>query len=346
MTDAWRRTLVFAGGLLVGAAVAAWIFRAPAQQDEPARAGTAAPQLAQAPEEPPPAAPPAAAPMRPQASVVQPVSCTFDPLVARSDPRDGQFALQELRAGPQLTEASAYSAVASEMAASGRARDAEVALIMACRVAGVQAGAGSELLADTMVALAHHYADAARQSPRAADLLVRAKALMAGGVRAYTAALGQDHDKVREAGEQYQALVRAAQAPQAVAAANREPTTALGAARESAVRQSDDADSDADAAAEAAAAGARTSFDCGQARSPSERQICSDPQLAQLDRDLGRLHQQAASVSADPRGFNRRHEQAWLRRESQCRGDKACLLRWYEDRRAQLLGEFRRSAAR
>jgi len=345
MADAWRRTLVFAGGLLVGVAVAAWIFTDPSREEAPVQAVAPdpAPSLAgtqAAQPEPEPEAVIAAAPMGPPAVALQPVSCTFDPMLPRSGSRDGQFALQELKTGAPLTGASAYASVAGEMASEGRARDAEVALIMACRVAGVQAGAASPQLADSLVALADHYADAARASARGgrqhagADTMVeRAKALLAGSVRIYGAAPGEDDDKARRAGEQLQAL----------ASGNwREPTTTLGAARDSAAREPGDDDADEDGAS----ASARTSFDCGQARSPSERLICSDPQLAQLDRDLGRLHEQAGRVSADPRGFRRRHEQAWLRRESECRGDKACLLRWYQDRRAQLLGEFSRGAQR
>jgi hypothetical protein len=76
-------------------------------------------------------------------------------------------------------------------------------------------------------------------------------------------------------------------------------------------------------------------------RGPSARLIREDPELAQLERDIERLHEQASRVTRDPRGLSQRDSQALAARESGCH-DKACLLRWYAQRRSQLLAEFRR----
>jgi hypothetical protein len=77
------------------------------------------------------------------------------------------------------------------------------------------------------------------------------------------------------------------------------------------------------------------SFDCAKARSRTEKLICADPELAQLDRDLGRLNVRARTLSPDPVAFRRAGDVEWKRRETECR-DKACLLAWYAQRRAQL----------
>jgi uncharacterized protein len=79
------------------------------------------------------------------------------------------------------------------------------------------------------------------------------------------------------------------------------------------------------------------SFDCAKARSPAERTICSDPELAQLDRNLGRLHARAKNSTPDRAGFRRENDAEWRWRESTCRDDRNCLLRWYAHRRDQLL---------
>jgi outer membrane biosynthesis protein TonB len=89
-------------------------------------------------------------------------------------------------------------------------------------------------------------------------------------------------------------------------------------------------------ASKARQAGAvQPSFDCAKAHSRNERLICSDPQLAQLDRDTGRLHARAKAAARDAAAFKRQNDREWKLREAQCR-DKACLLAWYGHRRQQL----------
>jgi hypothetical protein len=93
--------------------------------------------------------------------------------------------------------------------------------------------------------------------------------------------------------------------------------------------------SDASATRQATGVAVQPSFDCAKARSRAERLICSDPELAQLDRDTGRLHARARSAARDPAAFKRQNDREWKQRETDC-GDKACLLAWYAHRREQL----------
>ncbi|MDB5890756.1 MAG: hypothetical protein JWP47_1587 [Polaromonas sp.] len=85
----------------------------------------------------------------------------------------------------------------------------------------------------------------------------------------------------------------------------------------------------------------RPSFDCDKGRSMLEKMICSDAELATKDRELGRLYARARSMSNDAAAFRRQQESEWVRRESTCR-DRNCLLRWYAQRRAQLVNVIER----
>jgi hypothetical protein len=159
-------------------------------------------------------------------------------------------------------------------------------------------------------------------------------------MRLYAARLGTDHEKTNIAAgalaaldEPVVATVAHAQAPASVAVTpSRTP-----------VRSSDTRV--AGAAAAPRTSPVRPSFDCSKARSRSERLICADPQLAQLDRELGRLHAQAKAAAPDAKDFKRRSDAEWKRREQGCR-DRACLLAWYAQRRTQLLDEIDAQHAR
>ena len=67
--------------------------------------------------------------------------------------------------------------------------------------------------------------------------------------------------------------------------------------------------------------------------------ICSDAELARLDRELGRVYARAKNVTVDAAAFKRQNNEEWRRRESACR-DRECLLGWYAQRRDQLLGDI------
>jgi uncharacterized protein YecT (DUF1311 family) len=84
-----------------------------------------------------------------------------------------------------------------------------------------------------------------------------------------------------------------------------------------------------------AATRAGPSFDCSRARSWSERTICSDAELARLDRELSRVYAQARNSARDRAAFRRQQDQEWRMRDASCR-DRECLVRWYAHRRYQL----------
>lgn len=66
--------------------------------------------------------------------------------------------------------------------------------------------------------------------------------------------------------------------------------------------------------------------------------VRNDPELAQLETDLGRLRAQAESVTSHPAALQRDVARARAQRDA-C-GDRACLLRWYARRRNELLAAF------
>jgi uncharacterized protein YecT (DUF1311 family) len=77
------------------------------------------------------------------------------------------------------------------------------------------------------------------------------------------------------------------------------------------------------------------SFDCSKAQSDAEHLICSDPELAALDRQLAIVYQHALAVVRDKAAFKESTGQEWLYRERTCH-DKACVMRWYVDQRTNL----------
>ena len=212
--------------------------------------------------------------------------------------------------------------------------------------------------------------------PNRAELIRRADLLYSDAVQAYRVRHGESHEKTRFAAEGLAALRQsfaqaaptvalpaqpvqkpapasaATPAPRAVAAAEPAPPAPVRAARPV------DLPRPAIAAAPARprtrpawvevengpvrqATGAPNqgtpSFDCGLARSPAERRICSDAELSRLDRELGRLHARARNSAPDGAAFRRQNDREWRRREATCGGDRECLLDWYAQRRDQLL---------
>ncbi|WP_299759339.1 hypothetical protein [Ramlibacter sp.] len=315
---------MFAAGLLLCGGLAWWAYLtwvAPGKTAGPVVVTPVAPALAPPAQEPAPAATPAV-------TSVADGGCPAQPMLPRTGPRDGQFSLQAALATNPAAEPSAFLTVAGEMAADGRARDAEVAYLVACRVAVQASGAPSTPVADVKTQLGQHYSAVAGQ-PAARELrpqvLERAQALLDDSVRAYAALLGKNASKTRIAGERLAAVMQAGQPTEIIRSGAGDPAT-LGAAA---------------ANAEAAAVlDPNAGADCASARSPAEKLICTDAELAEMDRDLDRLRAQARAVTRDPGGFARRQEDAWARRESQCRGDKACLRTWYAQRRKELFREF------
>lgn len=404
-----RQAAVFGSGLVLGvAAVGAWVVL----NDRPPPPRVAADVTAR----PVAAAAPTAAP---QART----DCGFEPIAAKGEEGDGQLPLPKDFSGKTGAELEAVLVAGKEAAAAGRARDAEVAFISACRAAK-EASDQAMRLADAKYQLARHYALLAQSdgASKRSEMLQRAEKLYADSAFAFAARHGNGYDKVGFANQGLaavrQALAQAgvpAQAdtaamgaaagtdakakpstPATVAAAPKPAPATMAAAptpapvpapapvAKSAAPKADPApaakadaapaDTDvvraparpaatahagrsrSDPAATAQAAKPRSepvpvrkapapagvaarspkpSFDCSKARSASEKMICSDPELAQMDRDLGRVHARARAQAADGRAFQRESDREWTRREQECR-DRECLVDWYAQRRAQL----------
>jgi len=77
------------------------------------------------------------------------------------------------------------------------------------------------------------------------------------------------------------------------------------------------------------------SFDCAKAATPTEKLICGDPQLSQLDGQTAQAYQRALERALDPDKL-RAEERAWLRTERKACGDDACLKKVYAQRLAAL----------
>jgi hypothetical protein len=318
------------GGSLVGAfLLAAWL-GAFTQDEEPAKpAHTVQRKLPADSDRPAPAlaplapAAPAAQPPGPQAPAmgqVQSVSlagtCPAQALAPAHGAADGRFALEAALASGAGVEPSAYVSVAREAAQHGRLRDAEVALLAACHLAEKASGSHSVQVADLKSQMAQQYAALASAEPAGGTrdgLLQRASTLLSESAITYSAALGREASKTRVAEQRLASLRDPATLQRARAELQADPgTRVMGAAPRS--------------AEEARTGGA-------------SRLISSDPELTQLERDLQRLRAQAGTVTRDPSGLQRRDSQALAQRDAACQ-DKACLLRWYAQRRSQLLDEF------
>src|SRR5688500_17553621 len=134
MTEAWRKGLLFGGGVVLGgvlvfAAYQAWFAPGPIEVAVPLAEEQVA-AAAPAPE----AAPVPAAPE---------TGCEFDPVMPAVGSADGKFTLEAALAAQPAPSPSAFLAVAQEAASQKRPRDTEVALIAACRAAGRTAGVPS-----------------------------------------------------------------------------------------------------------------------------------------------------------------------------------------------------------
>lgn len=343
MTNGWAKGWIFTGGLALGAVVAVAVYAVWfAPPGQPLIGGGNSPETRQIME------PPAA--LRDDASrAVLPVaagSCPFEPALARGSASDGQFALRAALATNTGADSAGFIAAAEEAKTQGRQRDAEVALIMACRVAGQASGAPAAPLADIKSQLAQHYAaSVSRESTteRRRELLRRAELLFGESVRTYTVSLGKNASKTRLATEALQAVSRAAAmepagerdlGPALAAGEQPQPLPPTLPAISSATGQATGS-----AGTFAAPDGGLAAREIAAPGSSSQSLISTDPELAQMELDLARLRSQAQALSKDPEGFQRRQQRAAAQRESTCR-DKACLLNWYAQRRRQLINEF------
>ena len=349
MTISLRQAAVFASGLLLGAAAAAWFVMGA----HPSRSSgnKPIPDVAMQPAAvaPRPLAEAAAPTTRlPPVSTVesrQRTECPSEAVTRIARNGDGLFTLQSNVSARTASDFGAFVLAGKEAAAAGHPHDAEVAFLMACRVADKVKGIGSIESADAKYQLGRHYANVALAGGAAAganrsELLRRAELLYSDSLEAYHVKYGDGHEKSRFAAaglasvlQQSSPTARTVEVapvplprpPVRVAAApvptfSAEPVTR--AATGSATSDS----------------AVRPSFDCGKARSRPEKIICSDAELARLDHELGRLYARAKVAAPDGAAFRRQNDQEWRRRESTCR-DRECLLQWYAQRREQLMNE-------
>ena len=134
------------------------------------------------------------------------VLCPVAPVVPVAGDKDGQLPMQTDVSGLITADIDTFVILAREALASGRARDAEVALLMSCRIADTLKGAASVESADAKYRLGTHYAGLnLREGPAAAsnraELLARAEILYADSLLTYSARFGNDHEKSRLATE-------------------------------------------------------------------------------------------------------------------------------------------------
>jgi|GEM_PF-5203977 len=343
-----RQLSVFAIGIALGALVVSgiwfWVNRlSPSAADNAKSIARPAPTVALAPK------------------AVDP--CPAELVAPVASGKDGKFVMQADLSGTAATDPAPFIVVGKEAAAAGRPRDAEVAFLTACRIAGKFKGADSVASADARYQLAWHYEWLAREGSLAAganrvELLKRADRLYSDSLNTFVTAYGQAHEKSRFAADGL-ASVRQTSAPQAAPAAGKPaealstrssgPVSPVGAGAAKTAQTSAPKPQVAEVAIARvappaapeprAAARPSPSFDCGKARSVPEKMICSDAELARLDRELGRLYSRAKDATSDPAAFRRRNNEEWRRRESACR-DRECLLGWYAHRRGQLLGDI------
>jgi hypothetical protein len=183
-----RQAAVFGSGLVLGvAAVGAWVVLN--DRERPTRVAaevTARPVAA------------AAAAAAPQART----DCGFEPIAVKGEQGDGQLPLPKEFSGKTGAELEAVLTAGKEAAAAGRARDAEVAFISACRAAN-EASDQPMRLADAKYQLARHYAQLAQsgEAGKRIEMLQRAEKLYADSAFAFAARHGNGYDKVGFANE-------------------------------------------------------------------------------------------------------------------------------------------------
>lgn len=184
MQISWRQGLVFGIGLLLGilaaaAAVGAWYRSTDGKAELHTASAPVAPIGGQTP------------------------GCTFEPALTAASEQDGKFSGATELTDKTLTDIAAYASVGADAVHNGRVRDAEVALITSCRIAGQIAGAGSSELAEAKYQLARHYITVAAALPAASaqtqrdELLRRSQTLFSESADLFAARRGQAHEKTR-----------------------------------------------------------------------------------------------------------------------------------------------------
>lgn len=334
MGDSKRSGWSFAAGLMVGGAIALWASVAwllPAMNPAVSPGVLAAEQGAVSPTSQ--LAPSGVTATSQADGAPSPAAsgCGFEPMLAPTSARDGRFSL-EAAAVNEPPSLRGYSAAARDAARQGRLRDSEVALIVACRLAAGKWPAVSVPVADMQSQLAQRYLEASdveRDDAVRAAILERAEGLLEKSLLAYTVVLGSDASKTRMATRRLALLAQLRDRRDRFAGPAADGAWLLPEA----------------GALATLGAGAQSAWGgvvppaAGLGPAETAALIRSDPELTQLEADVARLRAQAANVTRDPDGLRQRSERALAQREAQCR-DKPCLLRWYAQRKRELLAEF------
>lgn len=345
MGNDWRLVGYFAAGLAIGAVATATLVMGPyAPGRNKSHAEPAARQAAMA--------------------VFRGAECPLAPVALVAGAQDGRYRMPADLSGYSTTDPRVFLAMGGEAASAGRAHDAEIAYLMACRVADRYRGPGSAASADARFELARHYGALAqganKDAAQCGEMLMRAETLYSDSLQLYRASHGAQHEKSRQAAQGL-ADVRQVLMAQAGAAPVTPASPAVAAAGPAAPAESpaplaqqprgDMATSPSPAGPAAKPQGravqldkaspstpqrrlvarqARPSPACAAARTAAERLICSDAELARLDRELGHLQARARNAW--------KFEDEWRRREASCQ-DRACLLRVFSQKRSQLLAD-------
>jgi hypothetical protein len=342
MSSEWRQVGFFAAGLAIGAVAAAMIVLGPYSPVRAKQARAAAPVAV--------------------AAAGRTAECPQEAIATVAGIKDGRYRMPADLSGYASTDPQVFMVMGNEAAAAGRVHDAEVAYLMACRVADQYMGAGSAASADARYELARHYGSLANApGPAAAncgDLLLRAEAMYSDSLQLFRANGSAPPEKLRLAeqglaGVRQMAMAQAGVPPASPAAPA--PATALQRAAEASAAPAQPPSSPAQDAAAArpeppaararpavpprpqqarpaatrkVATQSRTPSHCAGARTRAERLICSDAELARIDREVDYLQARARNAW--------RYEDQWRRREASCQ-DRACLLRVLATKRSQLV---------
>lgn len=141
------------------------------------------------------------APAQSAAAITPVASCSFEPLLQAAPHNDAQFSAPAEVVDKTASDVPAYVSVANDAATQSRVRDAEVAFITACRIAGHLLGEQSLELADARYQLARHYTTVAAAGPagdsQRTEVLRRAETLFDQSMQGYTARFGPPHEKTR-----------------------------------------------------------------------------------------------------------------------------------------------------
>ena len=326
MSSEWNQVGFFAAGLAIGAAAAAMIVLGPYS---PVRAK---PEIR------------TAAPQTPPAAFRAP-ECPAAPIAAVAGTHDGRYRMPADLSGYAATDPQMFVSIGNEAAAAGRAHDAEIAYLMACRVADRFRGTAAAV-AEARYELARYYGNLANASAATAtdrsELLQRAEAMYSASLQIWHASPGGDPVKSRYAeqglaGVRQMAAAQAVVAPGPLAAAPVVAAPMVAGPRSSAPARAQPLASAATAPPkpaapkQVAAVHERGPSHCDGARTRADRLICSDAELARLDREVGYLQARARNAW--------RYEQEWRAHKAACE-DRACLLRVLATRRSQLIADI------